>query len=602
MSEAIKQTTGAEDILWNLDELYTSTTDPSIERDLTDANEWAEQFAAHYRGHVASLSATELAEALTQAEKIYELIGRLNSFASLQWETATDNAAYGALLQRIREATSQLNQKLLFFELEWAVVPEDHAHMIADPLLARWRYYLERTIEQRPHLLSEPEEKILEEKRVTGIAAWQRFYGQTFAAVRYEFDGETLTQEQVLKNLYSPDRELRRKAADSLTVGLRQTLPSATYIFNVTLADKASNDRLRKYPTWISSRNQANQTTDEAVEALVKAVTSRYDIVARYYHLKRQLLDYDTLYDYDRYAPVTTTESQRHWLEAKDIVLTAFNAFHPQMSRIAAEFFDQRWIHAPITPGKRGGAFASPTVPSHHPYVFVNYAGTNKDVMTLAHELGHGVHMYLSRPKGVFEAYTPLTTAETASVFAEMLVFNDLMSRESDPRVRLTMLASKIEDTFATVFRQVSMNRFEDVIHTTRRTKGELTPEQFSDAWMETQRVMFGDSVSLRDEYGIWWSYVQHFIIVPGYVYAYAFGELLVMALVAEYQRQGAAFAPVYLDILSAGGSERPEKIMAKAGIDLTNPGFWQQGLDTIEQMVVQLEGLIAEVKALPKT
>jgi oligoendopeptidase F len=594
MTDVAQETTGAEQVIWDLTDLYAGVDDPAITRDLEKANALADRFAERYRGRVASLSAAELAQALYDAEELQELIGRLGTFASLQWATDTNNAAYGALLQRIQEAGSQLHQKTLFFDLEWANIPDERTQITADPALARWRHYLENALRTRPHLLTEPEEKILSEKAVTGVQAWNRYFGESLSAQRYDFDGKKVPQDVVLRALYLPDRETRRRAADAMTAGLRETLRMSTFVFNTILADKASNDRLRKYPTWISSRNLDNETSDETVQALIDAVTSRYDIVSRYYQIKRKLLGYDTLYDYDRYAPLASATSRYQWDEARDIVLNAYRAFHPRMAEIAGEFFDKRWIHAPAMPGKRSGAFASPNVPSSHPYVLVNYTGINRDVTTLAHELGHGVHMYLSRPKGALEAYTPLTTAEMASVFGEMLVFTDLMNREKDPAVQLSMLASKIEDTFATVFRQISMNRFEDAIHTARRTEGELSSERFAELWMKTQRAMFGDSVTLRDDYGLWWSYIPHFVNTPGYVYAYAFGELLVLALFNKYRQEGSSFAPKYLDVLAAGGSDKPENIMAKVGVDLTDPHFWQQGLATIDEMVNQLEDLVA--------
>jgi oligoendopeptidase F len=594
MTQAVQEATGAENVVWDLSDLYRGGDDPAIARDLEQADAQADRFAERYRGRVATLSAGEMAEALHDAEQINDLMGRLGSFASLQWATDTGNAAYGALLQRIREASSQLDQKTLFFELEWANVPDEQAAITADPALARWRHYLENARRRRPHLLTEPEEKILTEKAVTGVHAWTRYYGEVMSAQRYDVDGQKVPQALILQRLYLPDREARKRAADSMTVGLRDTLKTSTYVFNTVLADKASDDRLRKYPTWISSRNLDNEASDEMVDALVSAVTSRYDIVSRYYKIKRQLLGYDTLYEYDRYAPLAQVETHYRWDEARDIVLNAYQAFHPRLAEIAGEFFEKQWIHAPVRPGKRGGAFASPTVPSVHPYVLVNFTATVRDVMTLAHELGHGVHMYLSRPNGIFQAYTPLTTAEMASVFGEMLVFTDLMNREPERAARIAMLASKIEDTFATVFRQISMNRFEDAIHTDRRGQGELPPERLSELWMTTQRAMFGDSVTLREEYGIWWSYVPHFVNTPGYVYAYAFGELLVMALFNRYRQEGAAFAPKYLDVLAAGSSDKPENILAKVNVDLTDPQFWQQGLSIIDEMVTQLEDLVA--------
>ncbi|GIV81457.1 MAG: hypothetical protein KatS3mg051_0811 [Anaerolineae bacterium] len=346
---------------------------------------------------------------------------------------------------------------------------------------------------------------------------------------------------------------MRQRAAQAFTDVLRQQLPTLTYIFNTLAADKASDDRLRRFPSWIASRNLDNQVSDAVVEALIEAVTARYDIVARYYRLKRSLLGLDTLYDYDRYAPLPAAEGHYRWEQARDMVLEAYGKFHPQMAEIAGQFFARSWIDAPPYPGKRSGAYSASAVPSVHPYVFLNFTGSARDVMTLAHELGHGVHQYLSREQGMLQQHTPLTTAEMASTFGEMLVFSDFMARESDPAVRLAMLAHKIEDTFATVFRQISMNRFEHAMHTARRSEGELSSERLSQFWMETQQAMFGDSVELTENYAIWWSYVPHFLQVPGYVYAYAFGELLVLALFARYRQEGDFLCPA-LSTGAAGG------------------------------------------------
>ncbi len=389
-----------------------------------------------------------------------------------------------------------------------------------------------------------------------------------------------------------PDRALRRAAAAAFTAGLKDLRRTSTTIFNTVLADKASDDRLRHYPTWISARNLSNEVDDKTVDALVQAVTSRYDIVARYYRLKRRLLGLDELFDTDRYAPLPAADRHYPWEEARELVLDAYGRFHPRLAEIAGWFFDRRWIDAPPRPGKYGGAFSAGVVPSVHPYILLNYDAKPRDVMTLAHELGHGVHQKLSGVQGLLQADTPLTTAETASVFGEMLVFQDMMARETDPAVRLGMLTSKIEDSFATAFRQISMNRFEHAIHTARREEGELTAERFSELWLETQRAMFGDSVTLTEDYGLWWSYVPHFIGTPGYVYAYAFGELLVLALYARYQQVGPGFADAYIEMLSRGGSDWPHAIVAPLGVDLTDPGFWQGGLGI-------LEGLVAEAEAL---
>jgi oligoendopeptidase F len=417
--------------------------------------------------------------------------------------------------------------------------------------------------------------------------------------MRYDYDGEKLTQSQLLSKAHDTDRDIRKKATDAMTAGLREKMMELTYIFNVLAADKATSDRLRGYATWVSSRNLANKAPDAVVDALVEAVTSRYDLVARHYNLKRAILGLDELTDYDRYAPLPAKESDKlfSWDEAKEIILSAFGAFSETVKEAAQQFFDENWIHAKLAPNKRGGAYSAPVVPSAHPFVFMNYTGKGRSVSTLAHELGHGVHQSLAgKQNHIFDAGTPLTTAEMASTFGEMLVFNDLMTKEDDAEARLAMLSSKIEDTFATVFRQISMNRFEHGLHTARREEGELPTERINDIWMETQRDMFGDSVTMREDYAIWWSYVPHFLSTPGYVYAYSFGELLVLALYNIYREEGDGFAPKYIDVLAAGGSDYPDQILAKLGVDLNDAAFWQKGLDAIEVLIEQEEALAKEV------
>jgi oligoendopeptidase F len=597
MAEA-KTRTGAEDVTWDLTDLYDGVDDPAIDSDMQRANERAEKMVETYRGRVATLDDEELYEAVAEYEAIQEMAYKILSFSNLVWTTDTANPKYGALFQRANEWASQLEQTLVFFELEWINAPDEFAgKMMAHPTLAHYQHWLETTRRYQPHRLSEPEEKILAEKAVTGRDAWRRFFGELMGSIRYPFDGEELTQSDILAKLYVPDRDVRARAAQVVTDVLREKLPITTYIFNTLAADKASDDRLRHFPSWVSSRNLSNEVSDEVVDALISAVTSRYDIVARYYTLKRDLLGLDRLYDYDRYAPLPTAAGEYSWDEARQIVLAAYGSFHPQAAEIAGRFFTDSWIDAAPRPGKRGGAYSASTIPSAHPYVFMNYTGNARDVMTLAHELGHGIHQYLSREQGMLQAHTPLTTAEMASTFGEMLVFTDFMRQESDPRVRLATLAHKIEDTFATVFRQISMNRFEHGMHTARREEGELGSERLGEIWMGTQRAMFGDSVEMTENYAIWWSYVPHFLAVPGYVYAYAFGELLVLALFARYRREGDAFAPRYLDVLRAGGSDWPEKILAPLGVDLTDPAFWQEGLGEIEKLVAQAEELVEETR-----
>lgn len=599
VAPSTERQTGAENVVWDLSVFYSSPDDPAIQRDMDTLMERVSGFEKTYHGRVASLDSEEMMDALVEIESLEDAIYRIGSYVSLLFSEDTTNPQYGALRQKFTEYGSSINQKMLFFPLEWNVAPEEQAHkLLNDPTLQKYRYYLESSRRYASYQLTEMEEKLLTETSVTGGSAWTRFFTQLMGAMRFEYEGRKITQSEVLRMLYMPDRETRRKAADSMTAGLREKSMELTYIFNVLLHDKAQDDSRRGYASWISSRNLSNQAPDEVVEALVQSVIANYDIVARHYNLKRTLLGMDELTDYDRYAPLPLNDrgSFYTWDEARDIVLNAYRSFSPRMAEIAQMFFDENWIHAKLAPAKRGGAFASPTVPSAHPFVLINYTGVGRDVATLAHELGHGVHQYLSASQGILNAYPPLTTSEMASVFGEMLVFQDLMARETSPEARLAMLLNKIEDAFATVFRQISMNRFEDAMHNARRSEGELTTERLSALWMDTQKAMFGDSVTLRDDYGLWWSYIPHFLNTPGYVYAYAFGDLLVRALYAIYQQRGADFVPQYIDVLAAGGSDAPDRILAKAGVDLTDLNFWNQGLNALREWVDLEEKLAREI------
>jgi oligoendopeptidase F len=587
--------TGAESVAWNLDDLVPSPAAQGIDTFLADAEKRLDAFAARWRGKLAGLSARDMTALLSEYEALIELVGRAESYASLSWSTQSDDPARGALLQKVTERQAQLVQKSVFLDIEWANVPEDAAaRLIGDPALARWKHWMIIARRYKPHLLTEPEEKLLAEKSVTGRQAWTRYFDETVASTSFEWDGAAVPLEVVLRRLYDADRAVRERAAGAVTRGLRTVQRTTTYVLNTLLAEKSSEDRLRRYPTWITARNMDNQVDDATVEALVAAVTARYDIVARYYGLKKRLLGLPELKDWDRYAALPAAERRYSWTEARDIVLGAYASFHPRMAEIASLFFEKSWIDASVHRGKRGGAFSSSTVPSVHPYVLVNYQGTGEDVMTLAHELGHGVHQYLARERGVLQQNTPLTTAETASVFGETLVFNDLVNREQDPRVVLSMIVREIESSFATVFRQVAMNRFETAVHGARRTEGELTTERVSSLWLETQRAMFGPSVTLTEDYGIWWSYVTHFIHVPGYVYAYAFGDLLVRALYSRYRAAGGGFPETYLAMLAAGGSDWPANLVKPLGVDLADPGFWAQGLALLDELVRRAEDLAA--------
>lgn len=597
---AEERQTGAESVVWDLSVFYNDIDDPRLESDMAQAQQMADAFAAEYKGRVASLDAEEMRDAIEKQEAIEDLRYRLYSYASLLYSTDTADPKIGALYQKMQEFASAVGQKIVFFELEWNKLDDAAARRILEsPVLEKYSFQLESGRRYKPYQLSEAEEQIIMEKSVTGRSAWVRFFTQITSAIRIDWDGQSVNLQQALVKLYNEDRAVRQKASELITQALKDRAMELTYVFNVLAADKASEDKRRGYESWIASRNLDNLAPESVVNALVETVTGSYELVERHYQLKRALLGYDTLTEYDRYAPIPAKESETFytWDEAKDVVLKAFNTFDPRVAEVAAKFFDENWIHAPALPNKRGGAFASPTVPSAHPFVFVNFQGTADNVKTLAHELGHGLHMYLSGQKHGFQGlYTPLTTAEMASTFAEMLVFEDLMNAEPDPKVRLSMLANKIEDSFATIFRQTAMNRFENAMHTARRQEGELTTERLSELWIQTQQAMFGDSVQLGDNYKMWWSYIPHFLHTPGYVYAYAFGELLVLALFNLYKERGASFIPQYIDVLEAGGSDYPDRILSAVGVDLNAPDFWNHGIDALRRLIDEEERLAREV------
>jgi oligoendopeptidase F len=613
MSEAASEAAAAADpspasgaagpaagVTWDLSDLYASPDDPRLESDLAGALAAARAFAERYRGRVAALDASGLAAALDELEAFEEPAHRAGAYAQLLFAADTATPRHGALLQHVQERASEIRNALVFFELEWVALDDAAAEkLLADPALARRRHLLATMRRYRPHLLSEPEEKLLEEAANTGARAWSRLFDETLASLRFRLEGssEGKTEEEILSLLYEPDRETRRLAADSLTRGLRANARLLAFVFNTLVQDKASRDRLRRYPDPAADRHLANEIEPETVAALLRACEDRYDLVHRYYRLKRRLLGLDELRDYDRYAPIAAAEGRRSWDSARQVVLDAYGDFAPEMAGIAGRFFEQRWIDAELRGGKRGGAFSASTVPSAHPYVLLNYTGNLRDVMTLAHELGHGVHQYLARARGLFQQDTPLTTAETASVFGEMLVFRRLLREERDPAVRLGLLCGKLEDAFATVFRQVVMTRFEETLHAARRSEGELPVERVNALWMDANRPMFGDAVRLRDEYAWWWLYIPHFVHSPFYCYAYAFGELLVLALVRRYDEEGPAFAPRYLEMLAAGGSESPREVVARTGLDIADPGFWARGLSLLEELLAQAEEAAAALR-----
>jgi oligoendopeptidase F len=587
MSEKINEQLGTTGVIWNLHDLYASLDDPAIAEDIGRCETEAAGLESRYQGKVAELDADGLLTLVSNLEKLEVTMGRLGTFAFLNFTTQTKSAPAGAFLQKMREVGSRIGKRVVFFELEWSKMEQEKATaLLSSPALAHYRHYLESLRRYAPHLLSDAEEKLLIERGPVGRSSWNNLFDKLMGHLKFGKDQRS--EEEVLADLYSADREMRRQAADDLTQGLQSQMHILTHTFNTLLADKMIDDRLRKHDSWISSMNLANELEDRTVKALIQAVTSRYDIPQRYYRLKRQLLNLHELTDYDRYAPLphlpTTTVS---WEECRQLVTKAFRGFSPKMAEIASFFFDRNWIHAPLLDGKRGGAFAHSCIPEVHPYVMVNYTGNIRDVSTVAHELGHGVHQYLAAERGYLNSHTPLVLAETASVFGELLLFNHQLELIEEKTERQAFVCQKLESIFATVFRQVSMNRFEDRVHTARRDQGELAAEEISRHWLETQRAMFADSVTLREDYGIWWSYIPHFLSTPGYVYSYAFGELLVLALYKLYQQQGQDFVPEYTRLLAAGGSDSPYELLKPFGVDLNDPAFWQGGLQILDEMLL---------------
>ncbi len=632
-----------EQAAWDLEPLLDGEGEAGVERRMQDALAGAQGFAERYAGKLGELNGAGLAQAMHELAEIYELVGRAGTYAGLRFSTDTANPANGALLQLVQERETAIETTLLFFELEWAALPQERAEeLLAGAELDFCRHHLRNVRRYREHLLTEPEEKILAEKSLTGASAWARLFEELTSAIEVQLpsavgrpadpdgpgqdagtveaahpgggasvgagaspsggDGAGKTQrvalDVALSRLALPDREVRRTAAEAVTAALAPGLRTRGYVLNTLLADKSVDDRLRRYPNWLAARNLANEASDESVAALIEAVRGRYELARRWYRLKAGLLGIDRLADYDRMAAVTQDEVSFTYAQARELVLDCYSSFSPELGQLAGRFFAERWIDAPVRPAKRGGAFCASAVPSAHPYVLLNYTARRRDVLTLAHELGHGVHFALAARQGVFHQGTPLTLAETASVFGETVVFGRLLAEDTTPQSRLALLAEHLEDIIATVFRQVAMNRFEELAHTGRREQGELSVERIGELWAQSQTELLGDSVEITDGYRSWWSYIPHFINTPGYVYAYAYGQLLALSVYERYEQQGPDFVPRYLELLAAGGSRSPEELGRIVEVDLTDPGFWDAGLDLVERQLELAEA--AARAALP--
>ncbi len=577
---------------WDLGDLYAAPGAAELERDLAAAEAAARAFEKRYAGRLGTLDGAALGTAIAEYEAIDEMLGRITSYASLSHATAMDDPEIGRFFQTTLERANDISARVLFFTLDLNRLDDDSlAEKMTAPAAARYAPWVRDRRAFRPHQLSKEIERLLHEKSVVGRAAWTRLFDETVAALRFPVDGKDLTSAEALHLLSDADAGVRERAAKAVGTVLGEHSRGFALITNTLIKDKEIEDRWRGFARPISARNLANHVESEVVDALVTAVTAAYPRLShRYYEIKARWFGVDALPYWDRNAPLPDAEDRVvPWQEARESVLAAYARFSPEMAALAGRFFDHDWIDARVRPGKAPGAFSHPTVPSSHPYVLLNYQGTVRDVMTLAHELGHGVHQLLAAGQGALMSDTPLTLAETASVFGEQLTFRALLDAEGDPRRRRIMLAGKVEDMLNTVVRQIAFCEFERRLHDERRT-GELTPDRIGEIWLEVQGESLGPGVRFDGDYRWYWAYIPHFIHSPFYVYAYAFGECLVNALYAVYRNAEAGFEEKYLAMLRAGGTLRHKELLAPFGLDATDPGFWTKGLDVIGSFIDELD------------
>ena len=583
-------TTSAIGIAWDLTPLMPNGAHTAVAMG-QGALSRAAAFSDTHRSRVADYDAINLCDALDQLEQVDVAMTAALEYAVLRFDADTEVPGHGALMTELEEVAAQVETLTTFFELEWIAIDDARANWLLDaPELEHYQHMLRRLRRTKPHRLTEPEERIMTEKSVSGADAWGRMLDEQLSAIEVELDGETLDLEQALARLSSGDREQRRRSAEAVSAGLTVSVRTRAQILNVLLADHALDDRLRCYPHWLAALNIGNEASDESVAALVQAVVSRYDIPQRWARIKARALGLERLSDYDRLAPVGEPPGEFEWQQAKELVLGVYSEFSTDLGRAATRFFEERWIDAEIRPGKVPGAYCASTVPAANPYVLMNFSGTLEDVVTLAHELGHGLHFLLASPRGLMQMEVPVTVAETASVFGETLTYAYLLSRAKEPARRFGLLAHQLDEMVSIVFRQIAIHRFEDAIHRERREQGELSVERIAEHWIAANRELYGDSMELTDGYRPWWSYVTHVFSTPGYVYGYAYGQLLALSVYAQYLREGERFVPRYLELLKAGGSRSPEQLAQIVGVDLTDRSFWETGLGLSERQLAEAE------------
>lgn len=587
---------------WDLSDLYAGPDDPRIAADLAKAKQEAADFETRYRDTIDipdGPSVEHLREALVRLERIVERVERVEAYSYLVFSADTTKPAHRDLEQQVRLASTEIHNRLIFFDLEWQKVEDEGAaRLIAVPGLAPYAYYLRRERQNRPHTLSEPEEKIISELRVTGSSAWQTYFTELISGLKFPIERNGQVEELTLPQLDSltrePDRPLRQLAHDTKYRVLRQHDQTLAYLYNTLVQEKRTVDRLRHYPNPMASRHQSNDVAPEIVETMMNTVEAKASLAQEYFWLKARLLGLPKLAVYDQYAPIGAAAETCDFPTARTMVVDSFGEFDPLFADLARQFFEGRWIDAEPRPGKTGGAYCLSVSPRHHPYILCNYTGNLRDVLTVAHELGHGLHGMLARGQSLFEYHSSLALAETASVFGEFLVFNRLVEAESNPAAKIALIGGKLEDIFATVYRQTTLTRYEQLAFEAS-AKERLTPETLGQHWLDANLRYYGDSVELDENYRWGWSYIPHFIHSPFYCYAYSFGELLVLALYALYQEQGKDFVPGYVGLLERGGSGSPAELLAPLGIDIADSSFWLKGFAEIERLIGKMRALVEE-------
>lgn len=591
----------ATGIQWDLRDLYASIHDPQIEIDLKTAGSKAAQFEKTHKplfDNPAEITAAHLVRLLDDYKEIATFTARLGSFAYLTFAENTNLPETGAFLQKMRVSLTDIHAHLVFFEVRWNQLDSAVASRLAsDPSLESSRHFLEKLRIFAPHTLTEGEEKIMAIKSNTSDGAFARLFDEVMNNIPFtmHIDGKRVkkTEAEILAALHSKNREDRKASSEALAEGLTENRRMLTYIYNMILADHRATSKIRRYRHPMNAMNLSNEISLESVLNLIQHVKKAYPIAMRYYRLKKKLLHLDSFFDYDRYAPIGEEDGRIDFGECREIVLSGYREFSEDAGKIAEEFFTKRWIDAEVRPGKQGGGFCAQTTPELHPYILVNYTGTARDVMTVAHELGHGLHQTLAAKRvGILESSAPLTMAETASVFGEMLIFEKILSGEQNRAKRLALLCGKIDDNFATVFRQIAMTDFELRSHQAGLDKGELLEEDLNHFWIRANTDLYGESVTLTDHYRHGWKYIPHFIHSPFYCYAYAFAQLFVLSLFQKYKENKQEFVPKYFNMLSLGGSRKPEEIAQMAGLDIRHPQFWQGGIQILDQLVTQAEEL----------